>query len=129
MGYSFDENIVSDLHKDARGHRPGPGWWTRWSSMSADMKQQEWDSLLREAEWEAEEERRAEAAAQLRWEAHIRQLVESNGISRARALRWDMQAMEANDDVGYYCYLWGISYRNETEIKDCISRHRTEIMA
>jgi hypothetical protein len=28
----------------------------------------------------------------------------------------DMQAMNANGDEGYYCFLWGIGYANEAEI-------------
>lgn len=39
-----------------------------------------------------------------------------NGVDRATALRRDMQAMNANGDEGYYCFLWGIGYANEAEI-------------
>jgi hypothetical protein len=28
-----------------------------------------------------------------------------------------MQAMNANGDEGYYCFLWGIGYANEVAIR------------
>lgn len=34
-----------------------------------------------------------------------------------RALRWDMAAMDAANDAGYYCFRWGISYSCESDIK------------
>ena len=49
-----------------------------------------------------------------------KKIMADNGIDRATALRWDMQAMGANGDVGYYCYLWGMSYSQETGINDTI---------
>lgn len=120
MVYTFDDSTVSDLHKDAYGSRPGAGWWGRWHSMSDAMKQEEWDHLLAAAERSAHEERQAEERAQVRWDAHINQMMLDNGIDRATALRWDMQAMGANGDEGYYCYLWGISYTNEVAIREAV---------
>ena len=67
----------------------------------------------------------AEARNKLRWAAHINQLMADNGIDRATALRWDMQAMGASGDAGYYCYLWGISHADEEEIL----RETKELMA
>jgi len=120
MVYTFDNDTVSDLHKDAYGSRPGAGWWGRWHAMSDAMKQEEWDHLLAAAEREANEEREAEERARVRWDAHINQMMLDHGIDRATALRWDMQAMGAGGDEGYYCYLWGISYANEVAIREAI---------
>jgi hypothetical protein len=50
--YTFDENLVSDIHKDAYGFRPRDGFWSRWSNATIDQKQVIWDELLDEAqEW------------------------------------------------------------------------------
>ena len=53
----------------------------------------------------------------------------ATGCDRATVLRWDMAERGAQNDAGYYCYLWGISYRTEEEIKSCISARRAEVMA
>jgi hypothetical protein len=117
MVYTFDNDTVSDLHKDAYGFRPGAGWWAQWQAMDDAGRQAEWDRLINASEESVELERQAEAAAMGRWDAHIAQLMADNGVDRATALRWDMQAMNANGDEGYYCFLWGIGYANEVAIR------------
>ena len=125
MAYTFDSNIVSDLHKDAYGFRPSSTWWAAWRGMDDQGRQEEWDRMCREVE--AEEARRltAEAAARVRWEQHIDQLMSANHIDRATALRWDMQALGCEGDAGYYCYQWGLSYDLEegilAEIREKVS--------
>jgi hypothetical protein len=116
MIHTWDDNVVSDLHKDARRSRPGADWWARWRAMDADARQAEWDALCGELDQELARERLAEAAAQARWERHIDQLMAANRIDRATAIRWDMEAEDCGGDVGYYCYRWGIGYHNETAI-------------
>jgi hypothetical protein len=44
--YTFDENIVSDLYKDAYGVRPGEFFWADWDACSDDAKQHLWDRLV-----------------------------------------------------------------------------------
>lgn len=44
--YTYDEQIVSDLHKDAYGCRPSSFWWQCWQEASPEEKQAEWDDLL-----------------------------------------------------------------------------------
>jgi len=46
MAYTFDAQIVSDLHKDAYGCRPSSFWWQCWNEATDDEKQAEWDDLL-----------------------------------------------------------------------------------
>mgnify|MGYP003349977037 CR=1 FL=1 len=72
--------------------------------------------LSKIAEREMEEERKAEARAKLRWEAHIAGLMQDNSVDRATALRWDMDAMDVNGDMGYYIYLWNMDYQLENEL-------------
>ena len=45
--YTYDEAIVSDLHKDAYGFRPREGFWNHWNLSTHDEKQEMWDGLLR----------------------------------------------------------------------------------
>ena len=39
--YTFCEDSISDLHKDAYGMRPGEGFWQRWREATDDEKQAE----------------------------------------------------------------------------------------
>ena len=120
MAYTFDSNVVSDLHKDAYGFRPSTVWWRAWRDMDDAGRQEEWDRMCLLVQ-EGERARvRSEAAAQERWEAHIAQLMLMNRIDRATALRWDMDALDCQGDAGYYCFQWGISYHNEQEIRQAI---------
>ena len=59
--YDFDEQTLSDLHKDARGFRPrGEFFWSNWTAADADGKQAIWDGLIRELDQvQAEEAQRA----------------------------------------------------------------------
>ncbi len=129
MTYTFDESILSDLHKDAYGSRPWQSYYDAWLEMADSEKQAEWDRLVKLAEEEYDRERERERRmvdyAHERWTAHLAQLMSDNGISFGTALRWDMAAMDVVGDAGYYCYKWGISYSHEADIQqhldeDCI---------
>jgi len=48
MAYTFDSNIVSDLHKDAHGFRPTEYFWEEWDQCGDDNRQAMWDSLINE---------------------------------------------------------------------------------
>lgn len=120
MAYTFDGTIVSDLHKDARGFRPGSAWWAAWRGMDDAGRQEEWDRLCREVEEEDRRRTQREAANLARWQDHIQRLMRDHGIDRARAILWDMQAMDAVGDAGYYCFRWDIGYHNEHEINDLL---------
>lgn len=58
--YTFDESIISDLHKDAYGFRPSSAWWVEWNSMSSDEKQETWERIERASDRAIEEELRRE---------------------------------------------------------------------
>ena len=44
--YTFDENLISDLHKDAYGFRPDMSFWATFAAFNPDQKQALWDSML-----------------------------------------------------------------------------------
>jgi hypothetical protein len=49
--YTFSEELLSDLHKDARGFRPRSEWfWHDWNTSDDDGKQAIWDNLVEELE-------------------------------------------------------------------------------
>ncbi len=125
MAYTYDERIVSDLHKDACGFRPNRDWWANWNSSSEDQKQRIWARLCQDMDAELQRERSEQFRAQAAWEADLQRLIEVGARDRSTAIRWDMEAMEARHgdqlDAGFYCHLRGIDYSLELEIKQLIA--------
>ena len=52
--FTFDEQTVSDLHKDARGFRPRAAFIEGWNQSDDENKQAIWNGLLRELERQEE---------------------------------------------------------------------------
>lgn len=110
--YTFDENIVSDLHKDAYGFRPCEGFWASWSSMDDDEKQAEWDSLIEACNRAIQEEEDQQALSIMRFEVLVQKTIESGAGDRETALRWIMDASSGAryNDWDFLCYDHGLPY-------------------
>ena len=109
--YSFDENVVSDLYKDAYGSRPREGFWDNWDNASADQKQAIWDDLLEaaDAENEREELMRQEAIVDL--ENRIRFMQSTIvGATREDCIRYLHDVYKTNGDVEYLEFNLGVPY-------------------
>lgn len=121
MTYTFDESVLSDLHKEAFGFRPGVGYFAYWRAMTDEAKQAEWDHLCMSAEESERYECEAEARNYAAWQKRIETLVEYGAGDKATAIRWDMQAQKAEPgEVSFYCYACGLNYRVEDEIHEIL---------
>ena len=90
--YTYSEDILSDLHKDARGYRPREGFWADWNDASEDERQSIWDGLLAEMDRTIEEEHRATSRNLKQFRANLRKVMDSQGVDWKTAMRWLMQA-------------------------------------
>ncbi len=109
--YTFDEKIVSDLHKEAYGLRPGADFWLEWDYATADEKQQIWDSLLSEAQSEADRERQDQLDAEAAFERHVERTTRLvAGSTREDAIRYMHDSFNTNGDVEYLEYILGVRY-------------------
>ena len=115
MAYSFDDSIVSDLHKDAYGVRPTQMFWHSWDQYSADEKQAEWDWLVGKAEESARLDREREARALEVFEARVTESIQAGAEDRETAIRWILQAegLDEERDPGFICYSLGLAYTHE----------------
>jgi hypothetical protein len=117
MLHTFDENIVSDLHKDARGFRPGEYWWAEWNNSTDAERQSIWDSLCVELQEEIEREENAHKDAENVLRSRIQDLMDLGAESQTVAIRWLLEA-ECLDEYDYqygadYCaFHFGLSYQN-----------------
>ena len=115
MAYTYDENIVSDLHKDARGYRPREMWWSEWNNGSDDDRQYIWDNLCRELEEEIRREQFLQEEAARAFEKRILDTQVMGAIDEDTAIRWILQSMDLDEyDIQYGAdyILWefGLSY-------------------
>lgn len=108
--YTFDEDVVSDFHKDAYGFRPSQDWWIYWSSMSDAEKQAEWDSLGLAMDIRSRQAEIDEAWAINKFEKLVATTIEAGAKTREDALRWIMDASGCDGDWEYLCYHNGLPY-------------------
>lgn len=129
--YTFDENIVSDLHKDAYGFRPSEYFYEKWHASSDDQKQEIWDNLVealelhRALEHAQLEARIAYEKATVEFEEDIAENIKLGAGDRATAIRWLIEALDAfhgngEYDLGYFCYLRGLPYSMTSKLDECL---------
>ena len=125
MAYTFDAQIVSDLHKDARGYRPDAYFWEEWNQCGDDTRQAMWDNLIRELEDTMAEDRRREAVALARFEDLLARTRQAGAGDDETAVRWILEGERFEEyDYAYgadYCaFHFGLNYSNP--YKDLFNR-------
>ncbi len=129
MAYTFDENTVSDLHKDARGYRPREYFWAEWNTSNDFDRQAIWDGLIRELNAEMDRERAAEAAALEQFEQLIADTIQFGAADAETAIRWilegeDFTGFDLAYGADYVAWHFGMSYSNpyRTQIQTVIDQ-------
>jgi len=97
-----------DFYKSVHGIRPR---WMDYDAMTEADLEAELDRLGAEAEVQAKLEAEAEAEAIEKVEARIADLLNSGAKTREQAIKWIMDAEQADGDADYCCYLLGLPYR------------------
>jgi len=88
--------LISELHKDARGVKPTEGFMMMFHDMTQAQKQETWNNLCEELEDREARRQRYENIALEEFEARLNGMVEEYGISLATALRWDMESFDVD---------------------------------
>jgi hypothetical protein len=123
--YTFDEDIVSDLHKDAWGFRPSSYWWYRWNEGSDATKQSMWDSLIVDLEVAMANQKAAYDDAKSEYEACLAEYISIGAKDRATAIRWLVQSLELTEadkwyGAEYICYTLGLPNSMQSEFKGVV---------
>lgn len=118
MTYTFDERIVSDLHKDAYGYRPSTYWWSLWMTSTDDEKQLTWDNLLVELRHSMDEERDRHARAEARFGELIAKNMQLGAADEFTAVRWILDAEELSTidlmyGSDYVAFLFDLPYKGK----------------
>lgn len=128
MAYTFDENIVSDLHKDARGYRPSSYWWEDWRTSCDETKQTIWDNLIAEFNAEMERQRHADSMAVIAFHQRVQGLMIVGAKDEVQALKWIIQAegfdkFDLMYGADYFCFNLNLPYsaKDEFPIQEAIN--------
>ena len=116
MTYTFDENTLSDLHKDARGFRPrSESFWATFAAADADGKQAIWDGLTVELDASIKAEKAAEQHALHDFDVLVEKTIEHGAGDRETALRWLTQGDTFNhvQDIESWVWAQGILFTDE----------------
>jgi len=81
-------DIISDLHKDARGYRPSQYFWEGWKELSDEGQKEIFDMLAEELQIREQDEREMEQRAIENFEARIADVIKLGAGNRQTALRW-----------------------------------------
>jgi hypothetical protein len=125
MSYTFDADIVSDLHKEARGFRPREGFWSHWNLSTSDEKQAIWDALLREADIRFEEDKAREAAAVETFNATLELIQQTMDLDRDAALVRYVEGLGLDKyDLmyggSYVCFHCGLPYEMQEQFDPAV---------
>lgn len=101
------ECIIWDAYKDAYGVRPRH---MNLESMTEEELTKELEFLGKVIE-ENEKQRRADEAVAIdEFETHVSETIRMGAGDRETALRWIMEASQAEGDWEYFCFLEGLPY-------------------
>jgi hypothetical protein len=117
MTFTYDETMVSDLYKDARGVRPGTTFWEMWNECLPAGKQLVWDNLCRELDEAMAREKEEQRLAIANFEKSVQNIMLSGAGDRKTAIRWIVDGLDVDGDYSYACYKLGLPYEMATELK------------
>lgn len=110
-GHTYSDELVGDLHKDARGFRPGYGWWMTWRSSTPAQRQTIWDGLIREMEESERRELDMQARAADKFEELVAQITNvAKEFNRTDVVRCLHDAYGTNGDIEQLEYRLGLPY-------------------
>jgi len=116
--YTFDNDLVSDLHKEAYGFRPSPDFWDMWKNgLTDEGRQAEWDYLLAKADSRALREALEEKADLEEFEDGLKKIMETGkGYSEINALlfmtpiEWEENEYLNSQDIEHWVWERGILF-------------------
>ena len=109
--YTYDENILSDLHKDAYGIRPSETFYREWDLLDSDGKQDLWDALVDAVGDSIREEERHHNMAIAEFESWVKQTMKIVVDStREDCIRMMHDAHDTRGDVEYLEHCLGVPY-------------------
>ena len=119
--YTYSDELVSDLHKDAWGFRPREKFWFRWEIADQDAKQAIWDNLIDDmVKHQAEEIQTKKDNASMLAE-RIKRVCKLGAQNYRTAIKWILEADELEPDFQFggdhLAWHYHIEYRHSKLFK------------
>ena len=109
--YTFNADVLSDLHKDAYGFRPSGDFFREWDLLDNDGKQDLWDSLVDAVHVSIENEREYHQEAIADLEDRIRFMMNTIvGCDRDDAIRYLHDVYNTNGSDEFLEYELGVPF-------------------
>ena len=99
--YTYSDELVSDLHKDAWGFRPREKFWFYWEISDQDAKQAIWDNLIDDMVKNQAEEIQFKKDNASMLAQRIREVCKLGAQNYRTAIKWILEADELESDFQY----------------------------
>jgi hypothetical protein len=121
----YDENIISDLHKDVYGFRPRQDWWQHWNSVPEASKQAIWDYLCDECDAQIVAQKVRDDEALKDFEVRVDQMIQLGAADRDTAILWIVDSLDLTENdlwygAEYVCHRLNLSYDNYGLFKEAV---------
>jgi hypothetical protein len=122
---TYDESIISDLHKDVYGFRPSQGWWQEWNANSEEEKQEVWHYLCEECDAQIIAKKVRDDEALKDFMVRVDKLVELGAHDRDMAILWIVDGLDLTENdlwygAEYVCHRLHLSLDNYGLFKDAV---------
>jgi len=111
--YTYSDELISDLHKDALGYRPSSRFFEKWETYSSAEKQDEWDYLCDGLEESIAREKEEAALAVSEFNHRVLETIRYGAGDEETALRWmtqDETYMNHSQDAEGWVYNQGLLF-------------------
>ena len=119
--FTYSDDIISDLHKDAYGFRPSQRFFDDWATYTPAEKQECWDMLCTEMEQSMAQQKAAEEAALVEFRKIVAAQMEFCKTDWKTALRYLADAencvIDYEQDFDYFLWNQGIGYEDRLKIR------------
>ena len=109
MLYTFDEAVLSDLHKDAYGFRPDESFWHNWAVFNPEQKQRVWNNLLEDLKCSVDEDYEREQSAIFKFEDRVDNLMH-DGTNRKAVVESLINADDCRGDAEGFEFIYNLPF-------------------
>jgi len=120
--FTYSDDIISDLHKDAYGFRPSQRFFDDWTEYTPVEKQECWDMLCDEMERSMKQQAESEAAALVEFRKAVAATMKFCDVKEWN-LALDYLADEADisieneQDFDFFLWKQGLGYEDRAKIR------------
>ena len=119
--FTYSDDIISDLHKDAYGFRPSQRFFDDWAEYTPAEKQECWDMLCEEMERSMKQQAESEAAALVEFRKVVAAQMKFCDVRWTKAVEYlaDAEDIDIDCDQDFDYFLWGqgIGYEDRANIR------------